>query len=491
MSNSPTGRWARRLAAAIGTAALALVGVAGGAGAVPSDIPPTTEGAPSSGSLTIHKLEGSESDEPHNGMELPVGVGTPLSGVTFTVTPVTQVKGVDIDLRNMGGWTLIQDMDTDVADVVAGRGYVTGSPISRTTGSAGVATFVDLPIGVYLVEETGHGSLPIVTATAPFLVTVPHSVSDATGEPTGQWLYDVHIYPKNQLADEPTKEVGDPSGMLASNAVVTWTINAPIPVLNSSDVLTSFVISDDLDGRLPYISPARVSVSHLSLVPRVDYSLSRSDPVVVTFTRSGISKLTTVARAKGYDGSTNVVVEIDTRVLEGGSIDNTANVNINGSELKTGTVSTEWGWIKILKTDGDDNRVALSGATFAVYPTNADAVAGTHQIATGTTNTRGEVTFGPLWVGTNAPSTSRDYFLVETQAPNGYIADPAVHTVTVHPSAAVDAHVSAVVNLKSNIPTLPITGVDGQVLLIMVGGALTLLAGGVFLKMVRGRGQSQ
>lgn len=471
----------RRIVAALGAAALGLVGLAGVAGAAAVDTAPTDPGAPETGSLTIHKVDGPTTGNTNNGTEQ-TDAGKPLDGVTFTVRPVTKIGDSEINLTTAAGWKLIQGIDQDVAKVVAEDGYTLGNPTEVTTGAAGnpgEAKFADLPIGLYLVQETGHGSLPIVTTAAPFLVTIPLAENDAQGDATGNWLYHVHAYPKNQLVDEPTKEVADPTSVLATGAIVTWTVKAPIPALNGTDSFTKFVVTDNLDPKLAYQAPATVTVEGLTL-ETTDYSVSTGNPVTVTFSPSGLTKLEGLAQTPGYDGTTNVVVKINTKVLEGGSIENTANVNVNDNEQNTNTPSTQWGYIKIVKQD-TGTQAELAGAEFAVYETEADATAGTGAIATATTGDDGTLTFGPLWVGNNNVSASKDYFVKELTAPKGYVLDPAVRTVNVKPSALSAVEVTPIDNTKAEVPNLPLTGANGQMLALIGGGALVLLAGGTAL----------
>lgn len=472
----------RRIVAALGAAALGLVGLAGVAGAAAVDTAPTDPKAQETGSLTIHKVDGPTTGNTNNGTEQQNVAGTPLDGVTFTVRPVTKIGDSEINLTTAAGWKLIQGVDDHVADVAAGNGYTLGDATSVMTGAAGnpgEAKFDDLPIGLYLVQETGHGSLPIVTTAAPFLVTIPLAENNAQGEATGNWLYDVHAYPKNQLVDKPTKQVADPTSVLAAGAIVTWTVNAPIPALNGTDSFTKFVVTDDLDPKLEYQASATVTVEDLTL-ETTDYSVSTGNPVTVTFSPSGLTKLEGLAQRPGYDGTTNVVVKINTKVLEGGSIENTANVNVNDNEQDTNTPSTQWGYIKIVKQD-KDTQAKLAGAEFAVYKTEDDATAGTDAIATATTGDDGTLTFGPLWVGNDNEAASKDYFVKELTAPKGYVLDPALHTVKVTPSAPSAVEVTQIDNTKAEVPNLPLTGANGQMLALIGGGALVLLAGGTAL----------
>lgn len=67
----------------------------------------------------------------------------------------------------------------------------------QKTDATGVTTFDQLEVGLYLVVETTKPAA-VTKAVDPFLVSVPMTKVGADGkaDPT-QWLYDIHVYPKN------------------------------------------------------------------------------------------------------------------------------------------------------------------------------------------------------------------------------------------------------------------------------------------------------
>lgn len=67
----------------------------------------------------------------------------------------------------------------------------------QKTDATGVTTFDQLEVGLYLVVETTKPAT-VTKAVDPFLVSVPMTKVGADGkaDPT-QWLYDIHVYPKN------------------------------------------------------------------------------------------------------------------------------------------------------------------------------------------------------------------------------------------------------------------------------------------------------
>lgn len=151
------------------------------------------------GSITIHKYE-------YNGEKKPDGTGeesdaknlpegaTPLKGATFSI-----YKVMDRDaLRNYYDGTDDQTkvtVDTylnDTKDAIkSGETYST-AVATATTDDDGIASFTELPLGLYVVVETGTPD-KVTSPVKPFLVSVPMTKASSLNE----WLYDIHVYPKN------------------------------------------------------------------------------------------------------------------------------------------------------------------------------------------------------------------------------------------------------------------------------------------------------
>ena len=85
---------------------------------------------------------------------------------------------------------------------------------SKTTDTSGVVKFEELPLGLYLVLETETPD-SVRTACEPFFVSVPMTkVSTDTNGGLTDWLYDVHVFPKNSTAygQAVLQKVGKQSG---------------------------------------------------------------------------------------------------------------------------------------------------------------------------------------------------------------------------------------------------------------------------------------
>ena len=153
------------------------------------------------GSITIHKYtEGTATGKPATGKEdasqVPAGA-VAIKDVGFTIYKVADENDLrnyyntnPTDLPDVKNYYTGTGKDVKVnADVAAKK---VGSEVK--TNASGVAAFTNLDLGIYLVVETT--SPAIVTGPCePFLISIPMTTTDGD-----DWLYDVHVYPKNSTA---------------------------------------------------------------------------------------------------------------------------------------------------------------------------------------------------------------------------------------------------------------------------------------------------
>lgn len=430
-----------------------------------------------------------------------------ISGVQFTIKQVNT-----IDLTTNAGWSAAGALSktynaagaTSVSAAeaaVTGAGYTLGTAQTQTTDANGQANFTGLPLGLYLVEETGTPAG--VTGSAPFLVTLPMTNPDSTDA----WMYDVYVYPKNAVTNAQ-KTVQDSSAVKLGDPV-TWTVTADIPdSTGAGDTIDGYVIRDVLDSKLTY-DPSNPATAKLSdgttLTAGTDYNVTydaATNKVEIVFTAAG---RTTLAAHR----DATVIATIPTTVNTVGDITNSAVLFPNQSAYDdntgtpTNTVETKWGSITVEKTDPDGN--PLTGAQFQVYMIPGDSsttteydnpeatIAGLTPVSingtdTWTTGADGTLTIDGLRYSGFANGASvnagedgyNQYYLVETKAPTGYelLADPVPFTI--------DATTSTVgVDLKvADVPhnggfTLPFTGGTGA--LVLYTGGAALLAGAFVL----------
>ncbi|MEV7662049.1 SpaH/EbpB family LPXTG-anchored major pilin [Paenarthrobacter sp. NPDC089316] len=491
--------------AAATTAAGAILAMSFTAG--PASAAPVVDGD-QIGSITIHKYEkptstsGGNNGGGHNGgsntgggnnLVAPDTTGlTPLAGITFTIQQVNT-----IDLASNAGWDAANNLSnvfdaSNAAGSITGAGYTLGAGTSQTTAADGTAVFGNLPVGLYLVTETGYPAG--VTPSAPFLVSVPMTDPDNKDN----WIYDVNVYPKNSITGA-TKTVEDAEDIKLGDQI-DFTITGDIP---NETVIDGYKIVDQLDAKLTYVGASATLVDGTVLTEGTDYNVvfdSATNTVSVVFTQAGRDLL-------AAHNDTKVQVVVNTTVNKIGEIENEALVYPNaasfnvtpgqpGGPVVTPPVVTKWGEITLQKVD--QNGAALTGAEFSVYANEADAKAGTNPIVL-----NGETVFAVAADGTLtisglrysdwangaavAPGTPdyRTYYLVETKAPTGYelLAQPVSFLVnSTTTSVGIDL---AVKNVPSNGGfELPFTGGVGTTVLYVAGG---LLVAGALLLFARSR----
>ena len=168
------------------------------------------------GSITIHKFEynpssgaPSQQGTGAEGEGAPTGA-TPLDGVTFEIYQVQsqtwlesyyggQVTASSQDFSKMDASDYYtKNSTTGAITVNSGATKVATVTTTTTETDKGVAKKDGLALGLYLVVETKAPDKDTSPAD-PFLVSVPMTRiadNDTTNKLT-DWIYDVHVYPKN------------------------------------------------------------------------------------------------------------------------------------------------------------------------------------------------------------------------------------------------------------------------------------------------------
>ena len=486
MSRTKT-TFARRALASVGAAALGLMGVVGLSTAAMAADPPTT--GQETGSLTLVKHWEKEGSTPNNPL------GETLAGVEFTVTQVLK-NGQAINLTNAAGWADAEAVFASTAPTLPTGGYTLATTsTSLSTDANGRVQFTPLTVGVYLVTETGSGNNLIADPADPFWVSIPMPNTNAAGEPTGNgFTYDVTAYPKNGPGDfTATKTVN--SGTLGSKEVavgdpVAFTVSATLPAAQLA--YESVTIADTLPDTLTFVSWGEVSLNDEALVA-ADYSI---DPVThnITLTGPGLVKVNAITQGTPADGETpavppapaTITAVINTTVASipsTGVFENKATVTVNGTPEEP-TAKVNVGQLRLKKVSETTNGTSLAGANFSVYATAPDAQGNPTSpvVATGTTLADGTVSW-TLWVG-NGTTVTKDYWVLETKAPDGHVlpANPWTDPLTVNAGALTEGnHSATIVNMKPTGPELPLTGASGTMLMTIGGIGLVAVAGGLYL----------
>ena len=166
------------------------------------------------GSITIHKFE----YNPSSGAPSQQGTGAegegapsgakPLGGVTFEIYKVQNEEWLKAYYGGQAAATGQDFSNIDASNYYStnsttGAITVNGSKIDTVTTATsgtdiGVAKKDGLALGLYLVVETSAPD-KVTSPAAPFLVSVPMTrIADTTTtNKLTDWIYDVHVYPKN------------------------------------------------------------------------------------------------------------------------------------------------------------------------------------------------------------------------------------------------------------------------------------------------------
>lgn len=536
-----TKKWSQRVLAGLGVVALTLPVATsawakpegGEESATPQDwistigpnavAPETTDGT-----LTIHKydsqgvtgagksggqLTGTTDDAPTS--------GTLLKGVPFKVTELCYMDddtAVSFDPTNPDDWaaiygmtpTNLTDQDSFTWEPCAGEGH---TPQTVKTGDQGTAAFT-LKGGLYLVEEetasadapvtrVGDGSIVnVVEKAQPFLVTSPLPNADYS-----KYTTDIHVYPKNGTQAAPTKTILDEGTDLptvldngSGNAehTVTWQLKAKVPARQSNDHAWEYVQVVDSPGpdiKIADVNVTKVQIGALPELSTSDYEVVQDAPEQGKFT----IKVTGPALANVNAGD-DVTVEYTTPLegKVGGETVNTFRIESkaaeepsHGTDLpKPNEPKIERGTVKIIKTD-NTGKETLKGAEFKICAANAannGCADGDKGTALTATDDNGVVT-ATLFLGrtpqdeTTAPATQKNFCVIETKAPDGYILDETPHCFTLKNTHTVAVPFEQPVKNKPEvfIPNLPLTGASGLALMVAAGGSLIAIATGAAL----------
>ena len=478
--------------------------------------------------LTIHKKAGAESgiqDVGTEGQESVPADATPLEGVTF------QVDRVDVDLTQREGWDAARQMTPETA-----AAQLDGSTsVNGVTDENGLIQFKNLPLGMYLVTET-DAPQGVITGQ-PFLVYLPMTVDSDGDGVLDDWNQDVHVYPKNSVLtlDKEVTDAGAQAGDIV-NYTITGTVPTSLTEENSTIEDAQFEFHDFLDAENAYVGKDQaIELTVIGgeqdgtvLVEGEHYEVTGNDAtaetpgsqtgprgtqhIKVTLTDAGLQAIigadtvqmtmeAVVKPVADTDGITfNFVRQVTNDGRGGGSI---TTSNIPGDtptdptddpdpEDPTPGVETYHGQAIINKVDPDNGNTPLEGAEFALY---ASATAGLDTVDEVTDNGY-EVTVSGQnrWV-TNADGTltidgihasdfadnaiTSDtvyYYLVETEAPDGYVL---LDVVVPFELAAEDAEAggtpmqfTTTVENVTDENFLPLTGGAGILGLLAAGGLL-------------------
>lgn len=146
------------------------------------------------GSLRLYKYEMADTAAATTGgtgkytdnVNVPAGA-TVLPGVTFKIWKIADLT------------TYFKPDGATLPTASAAEGIISNNnnlpSYTQVTNAQGIATFSNLPLGIYYVKEI-DGPAQVTSPIAPFVLSIP--MTDMTN--ADEWFYDVYAFPKNQTA---------------------------------------------------------------------------------------------------------------------------------------------------------------------------------------------------------------------------------------------------------------------------------------------------
>lgn len=184
---------------------------------------PATIDTTKKGSLTIHKYE-------YNGDEGQTGTGSEndavpeeankLAGAGFTIYKVEDIDALTAYYNTNP--TDLPPVENYVENDAVKAGAAKWTSDEKVTGTDGIVTFDDLDLGLYVVVETTTPAA-VTDPMDPFILSVPMTTVDGDN-----WLYDIHVYPKNgtQYGEIKLEKTGENGEKLAGVTFVLQKKNA-------------------------------------------------------------------------------------------------------------------------------------------------------------------------------------------------------------------------------------------------------------------------
>lgn len=256
------------LSAVLALSLCAMPAMAADNGETPATTPPQDVWTQDTGSITIHKYEYNGQVKPDSTGEendvnnLPDGA-TPLEGATFSIYKVMDRAALRNYYDGTDGQTKVT-VDTylnDTKDAIKSNESYSTAVATATTGEDGIAEFPNLQLGLYVVVETGTPD-KVTSPVKPFLVSVPMTRVNNPNE----WLYDIHVYPKNGTTYGEVKIVK--YGRVGSDTVGTLSgVNFTLEKWDETAKEWKSVTVSDKDGKafnLKTDKNGEISVSGLS-----------------------------------------------------------------------------------------------------------------------------------------------------------------------------------------------------------------------------------
>ena len=316
----------------------------------------------------------------------------------------------------------------------------------------------------------------------------------------------------NQVEKEITALEGDSHLSVSAGDVVPYTVTTQYPYLAQTIEKPSFVITDTVSG------------GTIQGIPEVkiggEEATANDVTIVVNEAKDGFTatfKYNIANASKEVEVKYNVVVAEGENPLENNVTSKFSSATGGEETTTTAKVITPKVIVEFSKISDDENPIALAGATFALYEETSEQTA-THMLVDGKIVEKADVEegttvtyvkeFGTVTTVLNAEGTEasaefvgldaeKNYWMVETQAPDGYSLDDTVRQLTgatvtegvptledgvlVTRNTATNFTVNGGEAIKNTkLSALPSTGGIGTTIFTIGGCAIMVVAAGLF-----------
>ena len=359
-----------------------------------------------------------------------------------------------------------------------------GTPITFTSSKTS-ETLTGLAAGMYYIKCTGVSAanksvsqnnivpLPnknMAAGATSFTVDVATNKIVEGDEPTVEKDFKVG---SNLTTDDQTFGTGD---------TITYVLTADIPG-SYTNQLTQYIITDTMGTGLDKTVHNVTSVKLDNGTTQTDltYDVTTAAAEIGTATFGVKLKAAELAKESFYGENNKVVVTYTTQLAADAPIatnipnsDGLKYTNAGGTKTVPGnTVNAKTYNIVAKKVDAQTG-AALEGATFTLtYPDGTTT-------KTAVSNADGIADFGVLLkAGT--------YTVQETAAPSGYALNSTVESVTLGDGTTGTVQVE----ISDTKTKLPNTGREGTMMFTIIGGSLILLAGALFVVVMKKRKASK
>lgn len=375
------------------------------------------------------------------------------------------------------------------------------------TDKATEKTFSNLPQGIYYIRATEYPA--DVTKVENSILALPYYTSDKG------WVYsyDTIELAKKVVETPPTtkKEITNSTKNNVNFTDVSLgdTVNYKLTntITGSKQIrLTKYTVYDDMSKGLTL----NKNSFKVYLADAKGTKLSDITDFKTTVTSEGEGKATifnvalssTYLQKDAFYEASQVVVEYSAVLNKYAVVGKEGNPNTDtkleyGNRSKTSYVEGNTVYVYtycVGATKYDEKGNKLAGAEFPLYKTIEDATAQQNEIAVGTSNSEGKVTFISKTENSEIRLQSGKYYIVETKAPTGYNLYGKVIEININatynntfingtyvnqcPNNGI-----ATVDVTDSKVTLPQTG--GHVIYFTFAGIALIALGGISLTLLK------